>query len=89
MTGIRKIWQTVLSHRDKLSESGELERKRQQQALDWMWSMIEEGLKNRFNQNPKVRNRISKLTRAVEKGITAPTMAAEELLFFLDNEPLV
>ena len=78
-----------MTHRKKLSDSGELEQKRRQQALDWMWSLIEEGLKYRFNQNPEVRNRISKLTRAVEKGVTAPTLAAEELLFFLDNEPLV
>ena len=89
LTGIRKIWQTVINHRSKLSESGELEQKRQQQALDWMWSLIEEGLKYRFNQNPEVKNRISKLAHAVEKGITAPTKAAEELLFFLDNAPLV
>ena len=84
-TGIRKIWQTVLDHRKKLSESGELEQKRQQQALDWMWSLIEEGLKYRFNQNPDVRQHLATLTRGVERGITAPTIAAEELLFFLDN----
>jgi LAO/AO transport system kinase len=89
MTGIREIWQTVLTHRKKLSDSGELEQKRQKQALDWMWSLIEEGLKYRFNQNPEIKNRIPKLTRAVEKGVTAPTIAAEELLFFLDNESLV
>jgi len=89
MTGIREIWQTVLTHRDKFAASGELEQKRRQQALDWMWSLIEEGLKYRFNQNPEIKKRIPKLTRAVEKGITAPTLAAEELLFFLDNQPLV
>jgi LAO/AO transport system kinase len=89
MTGIREIWQTVLTHRKKLSDSGELEQKRQRQALDWMWSLIEEGLKYRFHQNPEIKNRIPKLTRAVEKGVTAPTLAAEELLFFLDNESLV
>lgn len=84
-TGIREIWQTVLSHRKKLSDSGELAQKRQQQALDWMWSLIEEGLKYRFNQNPEVKKHLPKLIRGVEKGTTAPTIAAEELLFFLDN----
>ncbi len=89
MTGIREIWQTVLTHRDKLTASGELEQKRRRQALDWMWSLIEEGLKYRFNQNPEIKKRIPKLTRAVEKGVTAPTLAAEELLFFLDNKKLL
>jgi len=85
MTGIREIWQTVLSHRNKLSDSGELEQRRRQQALDWMWSLIEEGLKYRFNQNPEVKMHLAKLARRVEKGTTAPTIAAEQLLFFLDN----
>jgi LAO/AO transport system kinase len=85
MTGIGEIWQTVLDHRQKLSASGLLEQKRQQQALDWMWSLIEEGLKYRFNQNPDVKKHLSKLTRDVSKGTTAATIAAEALLFFLDN----
>lgn len=87
--GIEETWQTVLSHRKKLSDTGELELKRRQQALDWMWSLIQEGLKNRFHQNPEVKKHLPKLTRAVEKGTTTPTLAAEELLFFLDNQSLV
>jgi len=87
--GIREIWQTVLRHRKKLRDTGELELKRRQQALNWMWSLIEEGLKNRFKQNLEVKKHLPKLKRAVEKGITAPTLAAEELLFFLDNQTLV
>ena len=87
--GIREIWQTVLLHRKKLTDTGELELKRRQQALDWMWSLIEEGLKNRFNQNLEIKKHLPKLIRAVQKGITAPTIAAEKLLFFLDNQSLV
>ena len=84
--GIREIWQTVLSHRGKLTASGELRLKRQQQSLDWMWSLIEEGLKYRFSQNPGVKKHLAKLTRGVESGTIAPTIAAERLLFFLDNQ---
>jgi LAO/AO transport system kinase len=84
--GIREIWQTVLRHHQKFSETGELEQKRKQQALDWMWSLIEEGIRIRFNQNPEVKSRLRKISHAVEKGNTAPTVAAEELLFFLDKK---
>ena len=87
--GVKEIWQSVLIHRKKLMDTGELELKRREQALDWMWSLIEEGLRKRFNQNPEVKKHLPGLTRAVEKGITAPTLAAEELLFFLDNQILV
>ncbi len=85
-TGIHEIWQTVLDHRTKLSNTGELAQKRRQQALDWLWSLIEEGLKIRFKQNPDVKRRLPQIAHAVEKGITTPTIAAEELLFFLDKE---
>lgn len=85
-TGIHEIWQTVLDHRKKFTDTGELEHKRRKQALDWLWSLIEEGLRNRFNQNPDVKKRLPQITHAVEKGIIAPTTAAEELLFFLDKD---
>jgi len=88
-SSIGEIWQTVLRHRKQLTDTGELELKRRQQALNWMWSLIEEGLKNRFKQNLEVKKHLPKLIRAVEKGFTAPTLAAEELLFFIDNQSLV
>lgn len=84
-TGIREIWQTVLDHRKKLSETGELAQKRRQQAVDWMWALIEEGLKNRFGQHEGIKKRLPRIFRAVENGRLAPTIAAEELLFLLDN----
>ncbi len=85
MTGIREIWRTVLAHRDKSTASGELAQKRQQQALQWMWSLIEEGLKRRFGRHPEIIKRLPQVSRAVQKGSITPTAAAEELLFSLDN----
>jgi LAO/AO transport system kinase len=85
MTGIAEIWQTVMEYHNKFTTIGELEQKRQKQALDWMWSLVEEGLKQRFNQNPEIKKRIEQITRSVEKGQTAATLAADKLLFFLDN----
>jgi LAO/AO transport system kinase len=48
LDGIDKIWQTILDHRKKLESSGELADKRRKQALDWMWALVEEGLRDRF-----------------------------------------
>lgn len=87
--GIEKIWQTVLDHRKALSASGELEHHRRKQALDWMWSLIEEGLKDRFYKNPQVQKRLAHVKRSVEMGTTAPTIAASELLFLLDKNRTV
>ena len=85
MTGIAEIWQTVVKFHQKLSASGELKDKRQKQALDWMWSLVEDGLKERFYTHPEIKKRLNKIARAVAKGKTAPTLAADKLLFFLDN----
>jgi LAO/AO transport system kinase len=85
MTGIAEIWQTVMKFHQKFSASGELEDKRQKQALDWLWSLVEAGLKERFYTHPEIKKRLDQITRAVAKGETAPTLAADKLLFFLDN----
>lgn len=78
--GIDDIWETVKDHRIRLSASGELDSKRKHQALDWMWALVEEGLKERFNNNKEIQNRLPRLIADVEKGVIAPPVAAMELL---------
>jgi len=82
MIGIVEIWQTVIKYHKKFAASGELEQKRQKQALDWLWSLVEEGLRERFYTNPEIKKRLRRIARAVEKGETSPTLAADKLLFF-------
>ena len=89
MTGIAEIWQKVMKFHKKFSASAELEDKRQKQALDWLWSLVEDGLKERFYTHPEIKKRLDQITRAVANGETAPTLAADKLLFFLDNRRMV
>ncbi len=84
--GIRKIWETILDHRKKLSATSELEEKRKRQAVDWMWDLIKEGLQERFQSDPNVKRRLGELSQAVAGGRAAPTAAAAQLLFLLDKE---
>ncbi len=84
--GIREIWQKIMSHRDIFEKSGELQLKRRTQALDWMWSMVEEELKYRFYSAPAIKESLPGIIRKVEKGILSPAIAAGELLFSLDNK---
>lgn len=83
--GIDDIWETVKDHRIRLSASGELDSKRKHQALDWMWALVEEGLKERFNDNKEIQNRLPRLIADVEKGVIAPPVAAMELLSELES----
>ena len=83
--GIDDIWQTVLDHRKKFEDSGELTKKRSKQALHWMWALVEEGLIDRFYKNPDVKKSLPNILKSVEKGKTGPTVAAHELLQFHDR----
>jgi putative protein kinase ArgK-like GTPase of G3E family len=45
-----------------------------------MWSLVEDGLKDRFFRDPQVKNQLKKTVDAVENGLTSPSAAARELL---------
>ncbi|MDH3886682.1 MAG: hypothetical protein OET63_20860, partial [Desulfobacterales bacterium] len=85
MDGIDEIWMTILEHRKKIQDSGKLAEKRRKQALDWMWALVEEGLRDRFYRNPDVEKSLPQIIKAIEKGKTAPTIAAYTLLNLHDQ----
>lgn len=84
--GIEEIWSIVLKHRDVMTASGEREANRRRQSLAWMWSLVEEGLRNRFDRHPEVQKQLPRLAREVENGQLPPTAAAYRLLSYLDRE---
>ncbi|MFO0890596.1 MAG: methylmalonyl Co-A mutase-associated GTPase MeaB [Isosphaeraceae bacterium] len=83
--GIEAFWAEVEKFRRAMAEGGELEAKRQRQAVDWMWSLIDSGLRARFRQNPQVRQCLETTSRAVAGGAQTPAAAACRLLGFLDG----
>lgn len=89
MIGIDEIWESVLAHHKRLTLTGELQANREKQSVDWMWSLVKEGLKERFYQNPEVNKLLPEILKEVESGKTASTLAADRLLFLLDNKPSV
>ncbi|MGB5987316.1 MAG: methylmalonyl Co-A mutase-associated GTPase MeaB, partial [Desulfobacterales bacterium] len=84
-TGIDDIWTCIQEYRKKMTASGELDQKRRNQALSWMWTLVEQGLTERLKAHPAVKSAIAPLSRAVAKGETSPMAAAGKLLFLLDN----
>src|SRR5467141_2256065 len=53
--GIDALWQQVLAHRARLTESGELDRQRREQQVKWMWAMIEERLIGRLKSDASLK----------------------------------
>ena len=78
--GLAEIWAAILDHRQKLGAAGEWAETRRSQAIAWMWSLVEDGLKDRFFKNPNVKAQLQKTVEAVGKGLTSPSVAARELL---------
>ncbi len=85
-TGIEAIWEMVLKHREVMTANGELAQRRRGQSLAWMWSLVEEGLRDRFNHHPEVQRQLPHLARQVESGQLPPAAAAGQLLAFLDRQ---
>lgn len=78
--GLDTVWEKVAEHRAKVTATGELEARRQAQAVDWMRSMLQERLLSELTAREEVRGRINELEEDVRLGrITAPR-AVEEIL---------
>ena len=79
-TGLQELWDTVLRHRDVLTEAGQLEAKRRQQQVDWMWSMVRETVLDRVWSSSAVRNIRAEVERRVRDGELTPALAAQQIL---------
>lgn len=84
-TGIAAVWATLQEYRQIVTDSGALAEKRRRQSLDWMWQLIDVSLRQRFQSHPAVRATLPDLTRAVQKGETSSTAAAQRLLNLLNR----
>ncbi|RJQ74043.1 MAG: methylmalonyl Co-A mutase-associated GTPase MeaB [Desulfobacteraceae bacterium] len=84
-SGLDAIWDLVVEYNRLLSTTGELHARRRDQALQWMWALIEDGLKERFHQHQAVQKHLPQITGQVRRGEVTPTRAARRLLFLLDN----
>lgn len=80
--GTDAVWATVLEHRKKMQSTGEFYQRRRKQSLSWLWTLVEEGLKARFRENPRISERIPEMTRDVEQQRMSPSAAAQELLSY-------
>ena len=85
LEGLEDIWKAILDYRQKLTAAGELSEKRRLQAIDWMWSLVEDGLKDRFFKDPQVKAQLPDIISDIENGKISSTAAAYELLSLHSN----
>lgn len=78
--GIDEIWQVIEDFRQKTTASGVLDNRRRTQTLDWVYSMVEEHLRQSFFEHAGVKHIRADVERAVVEGHMPPTVAVQELI---------
>jgi LAO/AO transport system kinase len=78
--GIDGVWAAILEHTAALEASGERQVRRKEQARQWMWSLVEEGLREAFRAHPDVSSQIDALEESVQNLEISPAAAARTLL---------
>ena len=83
--GMADVWKVIQDHRRQLEASGELAEKRREQQQDWLWAMIDDGLKRHFLGRPDVARALPEIEAAVLAAKLTPTEGARRLLALLDE----
>jgi LAO/AO transport system kinase len=79
-TGLDEVWDQVERHRALLESTGELDRRRRDQQVEWTWNLVHDQLLVRLHEHPGVRAIAPALQQRVRDGAVTATTAASELL---------
>lgn len=78
--GIRETWEIIKKFEKITKASGVFAERRSKQTVDWVFSMIEDYLKESFYNHPGIKTAAPRVREQILKNETLPTAAAEELL---------
>jgi LAO/AO transport system kinase len=79
-TGLQELWETVLRHRQVLTEAGEFQTRRRQQQVDWMWSMVRDTVIDRLLSDPGVKDIRAEVERRVRDGELTAALGAQRII---------
>jgi LAO/AO transport system kinase len=85
--GIPEIWEVIASFRQKTTESGVFEARRQQHNREWLHTILAEQLRLYFYNHPAVRENLATIEEAVMQGEMSATAAAQHLLQAVNPAP--
>lgn len=84
--GMPQAWQLIQKFYRQLEPAGVIVKRRRQQSLEWLSSLVHDELLRRFYHDPKVKERLTRLERQLLGGETTAVRAAHELLDTYANE---
>ena len=83
--GIDAVWEKIVAHRTAMIASGDFAKRRRQQQVKWMWTILEDRLHARLRSDPAIRARVKQTETAVANGEMTPTIAAETVAALLEQ----
>ncbi|MDR1852901.1 MAG: methylmalonyl Co-A mutase-associated GTPase MeaB [Propionibacteriaceae bacterium] len=78
--GLDEIWQAVLDHRKYLEETGQLEKHRADQQLQWLWALVKDELEDALRESDGVKAIRKQMEDDVVSGETSALEASAEIL---------
>ncbi|MDQ0202614.1 methylmalonyl Co-A mutase-associated GTPase MeaB [Pectinatus haikarae] len=85
-TGLKELWKVIEIFTKMTKEKGSFQKRRENQLLDWTYSMIDEHLHNLFFDDPVITGRMPEVRQSVLTGKISPTQAVAELINLFDIE---
>ena len=79
-TGLDELWALVVESLREREATGQLQRTRRAQQVQWMWDMVEDGLRRALRTDPDLSALIAQLEDAVGQGRATPSAAALKVL---------
>jgi len=78
--GLEQIWEIATEHKKQLITHGTFDARRRQQGLQWLWTLVDEGLRAAAREDREIAEMIPRVEADVLEGRITPTSAAERIL---------
>ena len=79
-SGIDDVWKLINEYTAFANDRGIFQKRRNEQMIDWLHSMIEERLKKMFYENETVSDSLNEVKESILDGLMTPAQAMEDLM---------
>ncbi len=83
-TGIKELWDVIKDFEKKTKETNVFQKRRENQNLEWIFTMINDQLQEQFYSNQMIKHAIPDIEKKVKSEEITPTLAATKLLEIYD-----
>lgn len=78
--GLDRLWSEICRFRQIMTESGELELKRQKQSRYWLWKNVQSLIAEQTQNDTNLKAKAKELEVSLDEGKITPRVAATELI---------